>query len=179
VDPVRIAALIGFIAVAGLVVYVVLRSREVGRESRGSQAYRDAVRSVADRVDASLVATLGVLDEVRHHRLGAGDALPELGAALTAIDAFVAEVSALEPSAPSVGLRDALVADLHRAERALDRTQHGCQRLAGASARASDSEAQMAIRRGYLELQHARESFARHAADIPGAGVGAGRSTTG
>ena len=33
-DPVRIVALLGFIVLAGIVVYVVMRSRAVGRESR-------------------------------------------------------------------------------------------------------------------------------------------------
>jgi hypothetical protein len=168
VEAIRLAALIAFIAIAGLVAYAVLRTREVGRESRESQALRTTAASLAGRVDATLAAVLASVDEVRRHRMPPADALPEVGAAITAVDGYAEEVGNLQVPATAVGIRDNLVADLGRAERALDRIQHGCRQLVGASRRIGDTDEQATVRRGYLELQHAREAFATHVSELAG-----------
>lgn len=169
-DPIQVGALLAFIAIAGLVVYVVLRTREVGRESRETRALQAAAGSLQQRVDATLGSVLASVDEVRRHQLPATDALPEVGAALTAVDAYADEVGALQVPASSQRARDGLVADLRRAERALDRVQHGCRQLADATSRLGDPEGQATVRRGYLELQHAREAFAVHVAELASTG---------
>ncbi len=140
----------------------------MGRESRESQALQTATASLAGRVDATLAAVLASVDEVRRHRAPPADALPEVGAAITAIDAYAEEVTNLRVPATAARVRDNLMADLGRAERALDRIQHGCRELAGVSARVGDADEQATIRRGYLELQHAREAFATHVAELAG-----------
>ena len=164
-DEVRIAALMGFIALAGLVVYVILRSRTAGRESRESRAFADGVAAVSARVLGSLEGALAVLDDLRRHRMDAVVALPAIDAALATIDGYVADVQALPVLPLSQVARADLEADLRRAERALDRTRHGCRILASGSGRGHDLEGQASVKRGYLELQHARDAFARHAAD--------------
>jgi hypothetical protein len=176
-DPVRIAALIGFVALAGLVAYVILRSRSAGRESRESRAFADGVADLSGRVLGSLGGALAVLDDLRRHRMDAVVALPAIEATLASVDAFVAEVQALPASPPTHGVRADLEADLRRAERALDRTRHGCRILADGTGRGRDLEGQASVKRGYLELQHARDAFAQHAADAaravpPSAGKG-------
>jgi hypothetical protein len=168
VEAIRIAALLAFIAIAGLVAYVALRTRAVGRETRESQALRAAATSLAGRVDATLAAVLASVDEVRRHRAPAADALPEVGAAITTVDAYAEEVGNLRVPVAAARVRDNLLADLARAERALDRIQHGCRELAGVSARVGDADEQATVRRGYLELQHAREAFATHVAELTG-----------
>jgi hypothetical protein len=165
-DTVRVAALLGFIALAGLVVYVILRSRTAGRESRESRAFTDGVAQVADRALASLGGALAVLDDVRRHRMDAAVALPAIDAALAAIDGLVVDVQALPPSPQAQAVRADLEADLRRAERALDRARHGCRILADGRGRGRDLEGQASVKRGYLELQHARDAFAHHAADV-------------
>jgi hypothetical protein len=164
-DEIRVAALIGFIALAGLVVYVILRSRRAGRESRDSQAFADGVAEVSTRVLGSLGGALAVLDELRRHRMDAVVALPAIEAALATIDGYVADVLALPTAPRAQAARVNLEADLRRAERALDRTRHGCRILAAGSGRGGDLEGQASVKRGYLELQHARDAFARHVAD--------------
>ena len=42
--------------------------------------------------------------------------------------------------------------------------EHGCTILASPAARQRELEAQTSIKRGYLNLLHAREAIARHAA---------------
>ncbi len=162
-DEGRVAALIGFIALAGLVVYVILRSRTAGRESRESRAFADGVAEVSARVLGSLEGALAVLDDLRHHRMDTAVALPAIEAALATIDGYVADVQALPVSFQTQPVRADLESDLRRAERALDRTRHGCRILASGSGRGRDLEGQASVKRGYLELQHARDAFARHA----------------
>ena len=164
-DEIRVAALIAFIALSGLVAYVILRSRAAGRESRDSRAFADGVAELSARVLGSLGGALAVLDDLRHHRLDTAVALPAIDAALATIDGYVADVQALPASLQAQPVRADLEADLRRAERALDRTRHGCRILASGSGRGSDLEGQASVKRGYLELQHARDAFARHAAD--------------
>ena len=43
---------------------------------------------------------------------------------------------------------------------------HGCTLLASASGPQRETEAQTAIKRGYLNALHAREAIARHAAEL-------------
>jgi hypothetical protein len=106
-----------------------------------------------------------VLDELRRHRMDAVVALPAIEAALATIDGYVADVQALPASSQAQPVRADLEADLRRAERALDRSRHGCRILASGSGRGNDLEGQASVKRGYLELQHARDAFARHATD--------------
>ncbi len=168
-DELRIAALIGFVALAGLVTYVILRSRAAGRESRESRAFADGVGELADRVLAALGAALAVLDDLRRHRVEAGAALPAIDAAIDSIEGFVTDVQELPASPRGQALRGDLEADLRWAERALDRARHGCHVLTSRSGRGSDLEGQVSVKRGYLELQHARDAFARHAGAARGA----------
>jgi hypothetical protein len=60
-------------------------------------------------------------------------------------------------------IRDDLVAELERAERALGMVEHGADILASARRGTRDLEAQTSIKRGYLNLIHAREAIARQA----------------
>jgi len=169
VDAVRVAALVGFVAVAGLVVWVLLRSRTVGRESRESLAFRRSVAALRPSVDATLVAALSVVDEVRRHRLAATEALPSVDRYLETVRGHAADAAALDATPAEADLRARLVEDLARAERALARILHGVRILADATARIGDLEGQTAVKRGYLELQHARDAFAADAAEVPAA----------
>jgi hypothetical protein len=162
-DPIRIAALVAFIVLAGIVLYVVMRSRTVGRESRDSLAFRQAVGSLFPEVDATLLSALSVVDEVRRHRLAAVDALPTIDRTLQAVHEHAAMVRALAATPAEAGHKARLADDVARAERALDRIEHGVRTLADATVRIGDVEGQTVVRRGYLELQHARDAFARDA----------------
>ena len=54
--------------------------------------------------------------------------------------------------------------DLGRAKRAIDMVEHGATILASVRRGQRELEAQTSIKRGYLNLIHAREAIARHAA---------------
>ena len=55
------------------------------------------------------------------------------------------------------------VAALERAHRALEMVEHGTSILGAARRGSRELEAQTSIKRGYLNLLHAREALARHA----------------
>ena len=162
-DAIRVAALLGFIVVSGIVLYIVMRSRAVGRESRESLAFRQAVGTLSPAVDATLLAALSVVDEVRRHRLAAVDALPSIDRSLEVVREHRAAVAAIVATPGEAGHKARLTDDLERAERALDRIDHGVRTLADATVRIGDVEGQTVVKRGYLELQHARDAFARDA----------------
>ena len=163
-DPIRVAALAGFIVVAGIVLYIVLRSRTVGRETRESTEFRQAVGALLPAVDATLLSALSVVDEVRRHRLAPLAALPAIGRARETVREHAAAMDALVAAPAVSGQVAILVDDLARAGRALERIEHGVRTLADATVRIGDVEGETVVRRGYLELQHARDAFARDAA---------------
>ena len=55
------------------------------------------------------------------------------------------------------------MAEIERASRALGMVEHGANMLASSRRGSRDLEAQTSIKRGYLNLIHAREAVARHA----------------
>ena len=89
---------------------------------------------------------------------------PTIEAATDAVARYTDEARALKGPAVAAGIRDALVEDLERAERALGMVGHGAEILAQIRRRGRELEAQTSIKRGYLNLIHAREAIVRHAA---------------
>jgi hypothetical protein len=57
------------------------------------------------------------------------------------------------------------VSELERAQRALEMVEHGTSIMINIRRGPRELEAQTAIKRGYLNLIHAREAFARRALD--------------
>ena len=104
------------------------------------------------------------IDGVRRNTLSA-DAIGEnLAAAGDAVDRYAVEAEALRGTGPLNEVRSALIADLERARRALQMVEHGCSILASARVGGRELEAQTAIKRGYLNILHAREAIVRHGA---------------
>ena len=178
-DAFRITALILFVGLSALVVYVVLRSRTVGRGSRESATFREAVAAVGARVDATLEPISALVDQVRRHRREAGSILTDLAAARSALVERIGEVDAIPVPEDSEERRARIVDDLRRADRALDRIEHGCHLLRETTSRVGDLEGQTSVKRGYLELQHAREAVGRHALEASRAPSEAGQGSPG
>src|ERR671921_839213 len=85
-------------------------------------------------------------------------------AILLPILAFIALAPGLPVVLPGTGPIVARTRELERAQRALEMVEHGTTMLAAARRGPRELEAQTSIKRGYLNLIHAREAFARHAA---------------
>ena len=99
---------------------------------------------------------------VRSIRTGSRDTIV---AATDAVQRYTEEARALKPPSQGQRIRSDLVADLERAERALGMVEHGTTTMLTARRGPRELEAQTSIKRGYLNLIHAREAIARHALD--------------
>ena len=89
-----------------------------------------------------------------------------------AVERYGDEARALRGPRRAQAIRDDLVAELERASRALGMVEHGANIWPRHGAAAASSRPRPSIKRGYLNLIHAREAIARHAiAGGPDCGV--------
>ena len=88
-----------------------------------------------------------------------------LRASLDGVDRYAEECRSLRPPGDGDTIRDGIIVELQRARRALEMVEHGCSIQASARAGSRALEAQTAIKRGYLNVLHAREAIIRHAAE--------------
>ena len=171
----ELLAIAAAVALALAILIVLRRATKVVAETRETQHFRRGVADLADRVDQSLGGVAGRIDAVRRKTAAAEDIAENIAAARDAVSRYQQEARALHGPAGANELRDAIVAELERAARALEMVDHGCGILGSARAGSRELEAQTAIKRGYLNVIHAREAIARHAVRS----VGLGRETTG
>ena len=140
--------------------------RRAGRlvaATRDVERFRRQVADLASRVETSLGQMSERIDSVRRGQLAAAAVADDLAASLDAVDRYTDEGWGLRPPHDGDAVRDGLVAELERARRALEMVEHGCAIQASARAGSRELEAQTAIKRGYLNVLHAREAIARHA----------------
>ncbi len=154
-----------FIALAAGLMVVFRRTDSIARRSREIEAFKTAVRELAARIDTSLDGATTRIDAVRRQQVGADTVGPTIEAATDAVARYRTEAQALRGPAPTTAIRDALVADLDRAARALQMADHGAAMLAQGRRRGKELEAQTSLKRGYLNLMHTRDALERHAAE--------------
>ncbi len=157
-----------FIALAIGIVIVLRRAGRIVARSREIEGFRSSVRDLATRIDQSLEGAAKRIDSVRRGQLGADTIGPTIEAATDAVARYAEEARALKGPPSAAPIRDALVEDLERAERALAMVDHGAKILVTARPRGRELEAQTSIKRGYLNLVHARDAIGRHAAEAEG-----------
>lgn len=152
-----------FIAlVAGLIV-VFRGTARLAARTREIEQFRGGVRDLAARIDASLESAAARIDAVRHHQAHPEVISQTVVVGSEALEGYVDEARALRGPRPAQDVRDDLVAELERASRALGMVEHGANILAASRRGSRDLEAQTSIKRGYLNLIHAREAIARQA----------------
>lgn len=154
-----------FVVVALVTVAVGRRFARALTETREAYLFRRRVADLAARIDASLAGAVERVDQVRRHEIEAAEIEATIEAARDAVRRYAAEADALGGPAAVVVYRRALVQALERAERALDFVEHGCAILAAGSRGGRTLEGETSIKRGYLNLVHAREAITRHAAE--------------
>lgn len=153
-----------FVALAGATAVAVQRFWRALAETREAYLFRRGVADLATRIDASLAGAIERVDAVRRHEIEAAEIEPTVEAARDAVRRYAAEVEALGGPAAVAPYRRALVEALERVDRALDFVEHGCSILAAGSRGGRALEGETSIKRGYLNLVHAREAIARQAA---------------
>ncbi|MGZ4110717.1 MAG: hypothetical protein ACXVP7_13665 [Actinomycetota bacterium] len=171
VDWINLLPILAFIAlVAGLAV-VFRRTGTIVARTREAEGFRSSVRDLAARIDVSLAGASSRIDQVRHHQLTPEAISETLVVASDAVDRYLAEARALHAPASAVEIRDALIAQLERAGRALATVEHGTTIMSTVRGGARELEAQTSIKRGYLNLLHAREAIATEASRADGLAI--------
>ncbi|HEX8939915.1 MAG TPA: hypothetical protein VF763_07090 [Candidatus Limnocylindrales bacterium] len=165
-DPAVALPLALFAVLAALFVLVLRRAGTYLAETHESETFRRAVADLAERAEQSLGGVAERIDAVRRHQLPPEAIGPNLAAASEAVRRYVDEAEGLAGAPAQEGVRALVVAELERAGRALEMVGHGCDLLASVRGGHRQFEAQTAIKRGYLNILHAREAIARHAADL-------------
>jgi len=157
-----VVLLIVFLAVLRRVGIVVAESRE-------SATFRHEVEDLASRVDATLSDIVGRIDALRRQQIEADEIATPLDAALDALVRYSEEARSLGGPPIVATAKASFAAEIDRADRALQMVEHGASILGSVSSGQRFGEAQTAIKRGYLNVLHARDAIARHAADIANA----------
>jgi hypothetical protein len=151
-----------FIALAAGLAVVLRGTGRIVARTRELEQFKTRVKDLAARVDASLGGAAGQIDAVRRRQLDPDAINDTLAAATDAVARYTDEAKALHGPRQTNAIRSDLVGELERASRALGMVEHGAGILVS-SRGPRELEAQTSIKRGYLNLLHAREAIARHA----------------
>jgi len=152
-----------FIALAAGLIVVFRGTTRIAARTRELHQFRRGVRDLAARVDSALESATGRIDAVRHNTAGPEVIGETVVVASEALERYGEEARALKGPRRAQVIRDDFVAEIERAARALSMVEHGANMLAASRRGSRELEAQTSIKRGYLNLIHAREAIARHA----------------
>jgi signal transduction histidine kinase len=167
----QLLAIMAVLAFGLALLIFIRRAAKVLADTRDTQRFRRRVSDLAPRVQKSLDDVAVRVDGVRRRTLAAEAVTHDIETALAAVDGYTIEARALRGPATGVEIREAIVVELEHARRALEMVEHGCGILVGGRVGTRELEAQTAVKRGYINILHAREALARHAArgaSLPG-----------
>ncbi|HUQ79439.1 MAG TPA: hypothetical protein VM427_11295 [Patescibacteria group bacterium] len=168
-EPLLVLPLLAFLILLALFGLVLRRAGRFVVETRDAERFRRQVADLAARVESSLGDLSGRIDAVRRGQLGADAVADDLRASLDAVARYADETRAFHPPIDGRRIRDEIVTELERSARALQMIEHGRAIQTSARNGGREVEAQTAIKRGYLNVLHAREAIAglaRSAAEL-------------
>ena len=151
------------VAIAAAVAIVLRRAGRIVARTREVEGFRSKTRDLCARIGTSLDGAIARIDAVRRQSVGADTIGPTIEAASDAVQRYLDEARALDGPKAAKAIRDDIVSELERAGRALDMVEHGAAIMVQVRRRGRELEAQTAVKRGYLNLLHAREAIAGHA----------------
>ena len=160
--------LAAFLILVALFLLFLRRAGRLVAATRDLERFRRQVGDLTSRIETSLGEVSGRVDAVRRGQLDASVIADDISASLDGVDRYAEEARALRPPGEGNAIRDGIVAELERAKRALQMVEHGRSIQVSARAGSRELEAQTAIKRGYLNVLHAREAIVRHAAEAAG-----------
>ena len=172
-QPLLVLPILAFIILLTLFILVLRRAGRFIAATRDVERFRRQVGDLVGRAEISLAEICVRVDAVRRGSLGADEVADDLAASIDAVVRYEDEARGLHPPKDGVTIREAIVAELERAARALEMIEHGRGIQASARSGGREVEAQTAIKRGYLNVLHAREAIAHQAKaarDLSGAG---------
>jgi hypothetical protein len=167
VNPILAAASLAlFFALLAAFVYVLRRAARVVADTREDETFRQDGAALCDRAAAAFGEAGERIDRVRR-RQDAPTALDEvLPAVQQAVEELHGEAGALAPPETLEPVRARLVEELERAGRAIEVVAHGCILMGVTAGRPRELEGETSVKRGYLNLLHAREALVTLAVDL-------------
>jgi len=163
VETAQVVALVAFLFVAIGVALGARRTGSILSRTREAEGFRGGVADLARRVETSLGDVSVLIDGVRRRDTEPETIRASLTAASDAVERYAEEARGLAAPRIAVPHRDAIVYELERAGRALELVTHGCILYGTGRRLERGTEADTAVKRGYLNLIHARESIAEQA----------------
>ena len=151
-------SLLLFAVLAVMFVIVVRRASRLVAETRDLDRFKTTVAQLDRRVGAVVEPLLGRLDEVRFRRAGPEIIIDALPPATAELDSAAEEARALIAPPGLADVPVALAREIERAERAIELIDHGSAALRTIRATHRELEAQTSLKRGALNLRHAREA---------------------
>ncbi|MFI5261472.1 MAG: hypothetical protein ACHQZR_02810 [Candidatus Limnocylindrales bacterium] len=149
-----------------LLLYVLVYfARQAGRalaRSREVTRFQFEAKALLAQVDPILERLAARTDSARRHLVAPEEILDDLATGSTRLEAAHAEADGIRAPVQGRVLLDAMRDDVERALRAVDMIRHGCEQGVDGRGRGAELEAQTAVKRGYLNLLHARESLTKH-----------------
>ncbi len=147
-----------FFVMGAAILWLLWRVVVAGGRVRRDTASGVAAAEMARRSETLLGDLLVVVDEMRRRKIAPEDAQPKMAAAQDALGRYIQDATTLSRNGPWATTAAALVADMERAQRAIDLVAHGGELLADVSG-VDWGEGETSVKRGYLNLVHAREAI--------------------
>ncbi len=155
-----------FVLLVVVFVLVLRRAARVMAANRELDAFRHQVQEISTRSSASLGGAGERIDAVRRGAVAPDTISDALAEAVAAVGVYRSEAEALAVPPGFARIRGRLLEELERADRALEMVAHGCDAMDGSAGRPHQSEGQTAVKRGYLNLLHAREAIVDVAGEL-------------
>ncbi len=129
----------------------------------------ERIQASVDSIDRRLAAAtdplIGRLDAILRRSIEPADVVRDLEPARAMLQELAVEMRALQLPSLLAGQGAVMIHETERAVRAADMVAYGLDAMLAVRGN-RDLEAQTSLKRGTLNLRHARESFARAAAEI-------------
>lgn len=167
-EPLLLLPVVAFLILLVLFALVLRRAGRFIAATRDVERFRRQTGDLTTRIETSLGEICERVDAVRRGQVGAEALGDDIAASLDAVTRYADEAKALRPPREAGRIRDEIVAELERAGRALEMIEHGRSIQVSARSGGREIEAQTSVKRGYLNVLHAREAIAHQATLVGG-----------
>jgi hypothetical protein len=155
-----------FVALVAAFLFVFRRAAHVVAETREDDSFRSDALALTERAAAAIAAGCERIDRVRRRQDAPTELDEVLPGMLETLAGLHAEADALAPPTALAPLRARATDELERAARAVETVRHGCALLGVTAGRPREMEGETSVKRGYLNLLHAREALVALGGDL-------------
>ena len=153
------------VVLAGLFVITARRLSVLIARTRDLERVQRTVAGVEQRLAATVEPLVASLDEIRRHAGDPARLARDLGPTRDVLEDLAGEMRAMRVPAGLAAQAAVMIHETERAARAADLVGHGLDALLDTRG-PGEHEAQTSLKRGTLNLRHAREAFGRSAAEV-------------